>query len=530
MNAYELEGPSLNSDQLSGKNQLTALLVVGLVCCYLVITSTVSLFPETPIYDVKRISEIILLFFVILLTLINKPLRIAFAGQLSGLPSRLALGLTLFFVLGIASSIANASSPRGLIYSLTDVGLLVLLFVLALIVAACRNLAGSKFDRLAISLIAILGLAVGVQELSGFWAARSIGSSYNFNIALVYFSFPRMYNQIQTWTIPVVTALPFVFSGSKLAKVLCIITLGLNWYVLLVTGARGSVVSLVLAFFIAASLSSVARKVLLKWQLAGIFFGIVLYAGLLIVTALGTEQNLTSSQSFFTTETKADTSITSNAQGTLTEELALNQFYKSSVGRPLLHTTGRSKLWRAAVEYARAHPFMGIGPMNFACKGPTGRLGSPHNFLLQILSEWGIPATLVLFLILFPILGTLLKGLKLTTHGASDNYTLHLMLITAVLAAMVHLMVSSLLISPASQVAAALVVGWLIGVRRPFRKIGRTILAPIVLSGTILGSLLLLNFSFHEMTNMTSYHERLPAGDRGYPRFWQFGKACSDRI
>ncbi len=161
----------------------------------------------------------------------------------------IAIGIALFFALGIVSSITNSDSLRGLIYSLVDVGILGFLLVLTMIIAACRDIAGLHFDRFAISLITFLGLAVGILEITGFWAIWSTGLSYNFDISLPYFSFPRMYNHLQTWTIPVLAAFPFLFPRSRLVAALCVVTLGLHWYILLVTGARGSFVSLLVGVY-----------------------------------------------------------------------------------------------------------------------------------------------------------------------------------------------------------------------------------------------------------------------------------------
>lgn len=56
--------------------------------------------------------------------------------------------------------------------------------------------------------------------------------------------------------------------------------------------------------------------------------------------------------------------------------------------------SGREYLWQLAWGLAVDHPLLGIGPMHFAVgQNPFG--ASPHNHILQLLSEWGIPATLL---------------------------------------------------------------------------------------------------------------------------------------
>ncbi len=98
-----------------------------------------------------------------------------------------------------------------------------------------------------------------------------------------------MYNHLQTWTIPVLAAFPFLFPRNRLVAALCIVTLGLHWCILLVTGARGSVVSLLVAFTLAGLLSPIARKAIIKWQLPGILLGILLYVAMFAAMESGTD-------------------------------------------------------------------------------------------------------------------------------------------------------------------------------------------------------------------------------------------------
>jgi len=463
-----------------------------------------------------------------LATLAVPSLRFGFASQLSRVSKFPGLLIALLFVIGITSSVVNSESYRGLVYSLVDVGVLGLLFVMALAVAACREKAGLDFDRIVISLIALLGLAVGLQEVAGFWAARSVGSSYNFDLALIYFSFPRMYNHLQTWTIPIVAALPFVFRANRLAILVCVITLGLHWYVLLATGARGSIVSLLAAFTTACLLSPVARKVIIKWHTPGLALGILLYAGFFTITEMDTDRLSHDPGPAVASEQWAINGLPDDIA--TMDQAKPNSFFEKSVGRPMLHTTGRSRLWKQSIAYAKENPMLGIGPMNFTCKGPVGRLGSPHNLGFQILSEWGIPAAIVLAVLGISLLWYLFKSLK---HNGSEESTVNVMrvmIFTAVLAALVHLSVSSLLIAPASQIAAALVAGWLLGISPRGRQQTESRFTLSVLLSATLFSMMLLPFAYHEMAKMPFYTDRLPTIEQGRPRLWQLGKACKKQL
>jgi len=521
-------GRNLDSASITIKTRLTALLIPCLIGGYLVITSTVNVFPDIPVYDVKRVFQYVLLPVVFLLTLSSSSVRLAFADQVSNVPKLVGLGIVLFLLLGITSAVVNSESHRGLLYSLVDVSTFGLLMVLAITVAACREQAGQNFDRMVISFLTVMALAVGFQELMGFWAVRSVGGVYNFDLALIHFSFPRMYNHLQTWTIPILAALPFVFSRNRLAAVICIIALGLHWYILLVTGARGSIVSLLTAFMIVSFFSPIARKAIIRWQFAGFLLGIMLYAGFYAISAMDKDRLLPGSQSATASEQSAEEFNPAIVNSK--EQTRLNSFYDRSVGRPMLHTSGRTGLWKSAIGHTKENPFLGIGPMNFDCKGPKGRLGSPHNFAFQILSEWGIPALIILVSLGFFMLWFLFQGLKSSGDEESGVQALKILLITSILAACVHLMVSSLLLTPASQVAAALIGGWFLGISAQLQQKPNARLAMGLLCSAALCGLMLLPFGYHEMVEMPVYREQLPAVEQGRPRLWQLGKTCSNKI
>ncbi len=282
------------------------------------------------------------------------------------------------------------------------------------------------------------------------------------------------------------------------------------------------------AFTIASLLSPLARNAIIKWQSAGILLGILLYVAMFAAVETGRDRDFGNIQTP-TTGQQTATAHEVNEPGASKPQNS-NKFYKLSIGRPMMHTTGRTWLWKAAAEYAFQNPLLGIGPMNFACKGPAHRVGSPHNLVLQILSEWGIPAAILLLLLSFSLFWLLIKDLNLSLDDNMALNTLRALLITAILAALIHLMVSNLLNSPASQIAGALIIGWWLGAmpqRTPYTKPYAT---TAILFVVLFCSLLLIPFAYHETVEMPSYRQQLPAGEEGLPRFWQLGKACSAQL
>lgn len=62
-------------------------------------------------------------------------------------------------------------------------------------------------------------------------------------------------------------------------------------------------------------------------------------------------------------------------------------------------TSDRMFLWETALSLAINNPFFGVGPLHFSAN-LNSVAASPHNHLMQLMAEWGLPAT-GLFLILF---------------------------------------------------------------------------------------------------------------------------------
>lgn len=73
-------------------------------------------------------------------------------------------------------------------------------------------------------------------------------------------------------------------------------------------------------------------------------------------------------------------------------------FLFSVVGRTIENPdSSRWPLWVRAWEIVMAHPWLEAGPLHFAHFGRDLQIGAhPHNWVLQIACEWGIPALLCL--------------------------------------------------------------------------------------------------------------------------------------
>jgi O-antigen ligase len=119
----------------------------------------------------------------------------------------------------------------------------------------------------------------------------------------------------------------------------------------------------------------------------------------------------------------------------------------------------------------REDPWLGAGPLHFAHHAQDLQIAAhPHNWPLQIGSEWGLPALLLLCSALALAMRKLWQLRKIV--AAKDQDTLTAWLVTG-LAILLDGLVSGLLVMPTSQLWIALYVGCVWGwstAQLPFSK------------------------------------------------------------
>jgi len=126
-------------------------------------------------------------------------------------------------------------------------------------------------------------------------------------------------------------------------------------------------------------------------------------------------------------------------------------------GAQVLGLSAREVLWEAAWASIVQHPWLGVGPMHFASLGnPVA--AHPHQALLQLASEWGLPACAVVVV----TTGVwLCRGVS-SARKSNDNSQapLRWALLFSVMASIVQSMVDGVLVMPYPQIWLSLVVGW----------------------------------------------------------------------
>lgn len=132
----------------------------------------------------------------------------------------------------------------------------------------------------------------------------------------------------------------------------------------------------------------------------------------------------------------------------------------------LLGGSGREALLAMSWESIRQSPWLGIGPMGFAAI--PNRIGAhPHNWIVQLAVEWGLPAA---FLATAGVAFGLRKASRRICEMFAEAQPSALLSVGAFLAVVVGLvygLVDGNLVMPVSQTAFVIVVGILVGSLMP---------------------------------------------------------------
>jgi O-antigen ligase len=116
--------------------------------------------------------------------------------------------------------------------------------------------------------------------------------------------------------------------------------------------------------------------------------------------------------------------------------------------------SGREVLWSLAIEGIIARPLLGAGPMMFSALH-NGFAAHPHNLILQLAYEWGIPLTLLAG---FFALRFLFGQLRICR---SYNDPLRVALLASIVGGLVHAQVDGVLVMPFGQTLFVLLCAWL---------------------------------------------------------------------
>lgn len=371
------------------------------------------------VYDNQRLIEI----FGGILALVVISCQLMSRASIPLLFSRpIAILFVLFFSLGFISSL-TAYSPR---HAFFDWANLLLLLGIAWLIAWEVSI---RKDVLLDKLLTVCGLACVSYLLITIFIyilVLKAGIQPSLSLLIVGYDNYRFFNHVQTISLPLLGLLAARMPDRGRKAIWWVIT-ALWWMLLFVGFGRGTFMGLTVGIAIIwYAMPKVAGAWCRSMALAGAA-GLVAYLFFYVALPL---------------------------------MLGMEPFglFLAGVGRTAENpASGRLLLWARALEMIQADPWLGGGPAHFAHYARDIPYGAcPHSWVLQIGSEWGMPALLLLSGALALAMLRLWRLRK--TISAGNQATLTAWLVTG-WAILLDGLVSSLIMVPTSQLWIALYVG-----------------------------------------------------------------------
>ena len=235
------------------------------------------------------------------------------------------------------------------------------------------------------------------------------------------------FNQYQLWSIALINLPLLAFDIKQSTKRWLIIALTFWWALLFYSASRGVLV----AWFVGIILTALVYKKLawpfLKIQMVNISTGFVAYYVLF----------------------------------KLLPSLQQQSVIATTIWRD--STSDRIALWDMCLKMMEYHPFVGIGPMHYHWYDSTGT--HPHNSVLQLGAEWGMPALMIM-------LGIAAYGLYCWYKKFNANAlnllpkldcNLSIILFFTIITNAAYSLVDGVIVMPISQVLMFSIIGMMIG-------------------------------------------------------------------
>jgi len=475
---------------------------------YLIFLPEFNLVPSYCSYNEQRLQSLLLFTMTCSLFMLCSTLREEWLRTFAVFSTTGKALLAALLALGLLSA-AGAAYP---LFALLEVSHFALIFLTILCLAGIRVRLGNTFDLLVTFILVAVAWHYLLKFCLIYFAVAGQGTELAMvrNALLQKFSHIRFFSQWQSWTLALMV-LPLILEGrlSPLVRFFCLLPAMGWWLLFFMSGTRGTLLACAVAFPITFFLYRRRSLPWLRWQAWAVSGGLSLY---LLFYAL-----LPKIFGF----------------------AAASGLSQGFAGREFTTLTGRLKLWSIAVEMSGRHPWLGVGPMHYA-DDAVSYAAHPHNALLQIAAEWGLPA-LAIVLLLFII------GLRAWLRAAPGNPAEHEQeegklqpaLFAALLTAAVHAMFSGIIVMPVSLTMMTLVLGWMLGITRS-RADKRNSRPPALPARG--HHLLLILFALAVLAGMTTplstqlptleqvhreYAERTPPEGKSQPlfppRFWILG-------
>jgi putative inorganic carbon (hco3(-)) transporter len=400
-------------------------LVIFLYIMLIVFSPSVRFINYVEFHDGQRVIQLLLLGLVLLDAVIigfRKTDTIPFNNQIR-------LGLFSLLTLTIAST-AISIEPR---YAIIEITIFAALSFLALFTARIYIENGENFIKLLTYALWASIVLYMVNFYTGYMSAMVFGKPLKWPAPFYGFTNIRLFQQYQLWTLGLICLPLLTFDLKKSIRLWLYFALTCWWVLLFYAASRG----VVLGWLVAIAFTAIIYKKLawpfLRIQILSAIAGLFMYQILFnivpnwIITSAGTASAITTSTVF--RDTFSD----------------------------------RTDLWKVALVMIYNFPFLGVGPMHFYFYNSFNT--HPHNSLLQLAAEFGLPFTLIILTITIYSTYCWMKkfGPSQLITTSKSNSNLSIILLFTITASAAYSLVEGVIVMPISQVLMFTMIGLMIG-------------------------------------------------------------------
>jgi O-antigen ligase len=378
-------------------------------------------------HDDQRCVELVLLALLAPIMLA----RTGMADQITWMsgPSRFCIGA--FFALGAVSAL-SAFSLRHALY---EWSILLLLLLAAALLAAELARAGTVGLQSVLRCTVAVGILYSLRIALMYAAALASGVQTDMHVLAIGFSNARFFNHAQTVLLPLIVLVYMQAPKGSGWRWASFALAAFWWAFLFVSEARASILALGVGCAFTFMVRRAGARSFLAAMMLTALAGVAVYGLIFILLPM---------------------------LAGLSPFSAATSVFQRTAADP---TSRRNLLWALALELIAAHPLLGVGPHHFAHEGATLSWGAhPHDFIMQIGAEWGVPALLCLLGVIGIGMRRLVRtGARIAQADLPKQQTLAVMLATGA-AILVDGLFSGVLVMPQSQMAIVLYLacaaGW----------------------------------------------------------------------
>lgn len=382
-------------------------------------------------FDLQRVTEWGVFGLAILIMLIDQPLRLQTLGILQGFAPIQRILLIFLFSLGVASSLHAHFPMDGLLEVMSFYCLFLSSLVMAGLVSLNRGVTLKNFQFFLIITMganSFIALIIWVIYISH---PHLLGGDLSNQLSSPGYMNRRFYDDVQCMVIPFLICFACLKTNSPLTRILAFLILSFCYARGLMGGSRIYYYETALFTLLFPLIYRKASIRFLSTQWLAIGLGLAFYFLMYIHSH--------------------------------------KEYYPFS----LTYLNHRTLLWSIAITLMLKHPFLGVGPMHFGVYAYAfeNYAAHPHNMVLFIASQWGIPALLCVFALM-------MLGIRPVDR---EHPLFSMALLGSLLIGILMMQADDLMQMPAGQMMLMMVVGLTMGLsaaNAPF--ITQKALSPVI--------------------------------------------------